>query len=271
MIGQEITYSSNGQSEWIIFGKDSAGNILITTKAPIDDGFTLNYNAESWLNYEDKLNGACSKYVTQIQGRNDITARSITLNDINYVTGFKKPNLNSYRYTFGETSSEENGVVDYFYPSKEVSGYWQDPKDKLWTPLEDLDIYAYRYDYVDGQFIYSGPDNDFYGVPITDENLKPENFKYVLGENYESGTYINDYLVASRSVEVSFGYAAYFQAASVHTNVVGYDGCYALCESDSEGGKSISGNNSLAIRPIVVLPSDIKVEETSSGVYDLAK
>ena len=55
MIGQKITYSANGQSEWIIFGKDEAGNILITTKEPVANGFTLQGGVERWLNYEDEL------------------------------------------------------------------------------------------------------------------------------------------------------------------------------------------------------------------------
>ena len=36
LIGQKVTYESNGQSNWIIFGKDESGNVLLTTETPID-------------------------------------------------------------------------------------------------------------------------------------------------------------------------------------------------------------------------------------------
>ena len=36
MIGQKVAYESNGQSNWIIFGKDESGNVLLTTETPID-------------------------------------------------------------------------------------------------------------------------------------------------------------------------------------------------------------------------------------------
>ena len=35
MIGEKMTYTANGQSEWIVFGKDESGNVLLTTKSPI--------------------------------------------------------------------------------------------------------------------------------------------------------------------------------------------------------------------------------------------
>ena len=167
MIGQKITYTANGQSEWIIFGKDEAGNILITTKEPVANGFTLQGGVERWLNYEDELNAACSGYATQIQGSEDITSRSITLDDINYVTGFEKPDLSSYRYTFGARDDYENKKVNYYYPSLSASstGYWQAPSDENpWTPGEELDPYYYVYS--GGQFIYAGPDNDFEVVQL---------------------------------------------------------------------------------------------------------
>ena len=113
MIGQKITYSANGQNDWIVFGKDESGNILITTKEPVANGFTLQGGVEKWLTYEDDLRNACLVYGGKIQGK-DVEARSITLDDINYVTGFEKPDLSSYRYTFGATPNEENRVVNYY-------------------------------------------------------------------------------------------------------------------------------------------------------------
>ena len=36
-------------------------------------------------------------------------------------------------------------------------------------------------------------------------------------------------------------------------------------------GHDNSNSGAMAVRPIVVLPSDLEVEETSSGVYDLVQ
>ena len=234
MIGQKITYTANGQSEWIVFGKDEAGNILITTKEPVANGFTLQYGVEKWLTYEEDLKNACSGYATQIQGREDITSRSITLDDINYVTGFEKPDLSSYRYTFGATDGYENKKVNYYYPSLSASstGYWQVPSDENpWTPGGEFDPYFYLYS--GGQFIYAGPDNDFDGVQLGEGKINEENYKYVVGDGYKEGTFFDPYVVASRSVGVSSSGAGFSFAYVYEGNV--RSGNYDLCNSDADG------------------------------------
>ena len=234
MIGQKITYSANGQSEWIVFGKDGAGNILITTKEPVANGFQLNGTVQAWLSYEEDLKEACSGYATQIQGRDDITARSITMDDINYVTGFEKPDLSSYRYTFGATPNEENRVINYHYPSLSASstGDWQAPSDENpWTPGEELDPYAYGY--AEGQFMYLGPDNDFEGVQLESGKINEENYKYIVGDGYKEGNFFAPYVVASRSVDVYSGYANFY-IADVYEGYVG-SGNASLCNSGADG------------------------------------
>ena len=232
MIGQKITYSANGQSEWIVFGKDEAGNILITTKEPVANGFTLQGGVERWLNYEDELKAACSGYATKIQGRDDITSRSITLDDINYVTGFEKPDLSSYRYTFGATDDYENKKVNYYYPSKTASGYWQVPSDENpWTPGEELDPYYYGYS--GGQFIYIGPDNDFDGAQLESGKINEENYKYVVGDGYKEGAFFDPYVVASRSVNVGSSRANFGIAYVGGGGVLGDN--YYLCFSGAGG------------------------------------
>ena len=233
MIGQKITYTANGQSEWIVFGKDEAGNILITTKEPVANGFTLQGGVERWLNYEDELKAACSVYGGEVQGKT-VTARSITMDDINYVTGFEKPDLSSYRYTFGATPNEENRVINYHYPSLSASstGYWQAPSDENpWTPGEELDPYAYGY--AEGQFMYSGPDNDFDGVQLESGKINEENYKYIVGDGYKEGNFFDPYVVASRSVGVDSS-NAYFYIAYVNEGIV-YSNHIRLCYSDAEG------------------------------------
>ena len=262
-IGDKITYSANGQNDWIVFGKDGSGNVLLTTVAPVENGFDLEGGVESWLNYETNLNNACSVYggKEKIQGE-DITARSITMEDINRVTGFQKPDLSSYRYTFGAIDDYENRKVDYYYPSSSVSGYWQKPSaTDTWTPGEEFDPYAYGY--VEGKFMYE----TLAGGGET--TINEENFKYVVGEGYKEGTFFSPYVVASRSVNVSSGNASFYIAAVRGGLVRSID--YSLCNSDAEGGYDDDFSGTVPVRPIVILPSDLQVEETSSGVYDLVQ
>ena len=127
MIGQKVTYTSSGQGNWIIFGKDESGNVLLTTETPIANGFNLTGGPESWLKYENNLNDACSGYGGKIQGK-QIESRSIKMEDINYVSGFDVDSLNFDTYIFGtEQDYDENkNVVGWWYPSLEAaeSGYW---------------------------------------------------------------------------------------------------------------------------------------------------
>ena len=260
LIGQKVTYESNGQSNWIIFGKDESGNVLLTTETPIDNGFNLTSGAESWLRYEDNLKAACSGYGRTIQGKT-VTSRSITMEDINYVTGFDVDSLNFDTYTFGENNNYAKKEVNYYFPSLEASanGYWQQPtSDKTFTHENDWYVYAQ----MDGQLIYmySGePDS----ADATDLIKNPERFKYIVGED---GSY--EYLVASHSVNVDSYYAS-FDVAGVGDSGVGtYN--YSLCSSNSDEGTDYGDSGSLGIRPIVVLPSDIEVEKNESGQWDIA-
>ena len=47
------------------------------------------------------------------------------------------------------------------------------------------------------------------------------------------------------------------------------DDYYGLCASDAEGAEDYDHSVTVPVRPIVLLPSNLQVEETSSGTYDL--
>ena len=109
--------------------------------------------------------------------------------------------------------------------------------------------------------MYSGePD----GADATSLIKNPDRLKYIFGEN---GNY--EYLVASRSVDVGSGHAS-FNVANVGNSGVG-TGNYGVCNSDSDRGYDNIGRDSQGIRPIVVLPSDIEVEENASGQWDIKR
>ena len=109
-------------------------------------------------------------------------------------------------------------------------------------------------------YMYSGEPS---GADATSLIKNLDRLKYIFGED---GSY--NYLVASRSV--------YVDSSNVNFNVgyVGYSSVgtseYALCNSDSDRGYDNIGRGSQGIRPIVVLPSDIEVEENASGQWDIA-
>ena len=258
LIGQKVTYESNGQSNWIIFGKDERGNILLTTETPIANGFNLIAGSESWLKYKDNLNEACSGYGGTIQGK-QIESRSIKMEDINYVSGFDVNSLNFDTYTFGTEQDYENKKVNYWYPSLEAAGnrYWQQPSSTNTKTFEN-DWYVYGKMGEQLAYSYSGGNGD-----ATSLIKNPDKLKYILGED---GSY--EYLVASRSVGVN-SYGAFFYVASVGDSVL-YANYYSLCFSNSDEGDDNGDSGSLGIRPIVVLPSDIEVEKNESGQWDIA-
>ena len=258
LIGQKVTYESNGQSNWIIFGKDESGNVLLTTETPIDNGFNLTSGAESWLRYEDNLKATCSGYGRTIQGKT-VTSRSITMEDINYVSGFDVDSLNFDTYTFGTEQDYEKKKVNYWYPSLEAAGsrYWQQPSSTNSTTFPNNWYYYYQ----DGDSIlYGYSDGDDLDATSM---VNADRFKYIIGED---GSY--EYLVASRSVYVGSSNASFF-VADVGDSEVHTDRC-GLCRSGYGGGYDLEDDGSLGIRPIVVLPSDIEVEKNESNQWDIA-
>ena len=259
MIGQKVTYSSNGQSNWIIFGKDESGNVLLTTESPIANGFNLYGSAEKWLSYENDLKQACSGYGGEIQGKT-VTSRSITMEDINYVTGFNVDSLNFDTYTFGPDPGDyANKKVNYYFPSTSGTDYWKKATSEEEAQTFENDWYMYGRMGEQLIYMYSGEPS---GADAT-SMINADRLKYIFGED---GSY--EYLVASRSVDVDSGYA-HFYVARVGNSAVAANG-YNLCYSNSDEGGDNGDRGSQGIRPIVILPSDIEVEENASGQWDIA-
>lgn len=234
--------------------------MLLTTETPIDNGFNLTSGAESWLRYEDNLKATCSGYGRTIQGKT-VTSRSITMEYINYVSGFDVDSLNFDTYTFGTEQDYENKKVNYWYPSLGAAGngYWQEPSS---TNTKTFENNWYAYGQMDGQLIYmySGePD----GADATSLIKNPDKLKYIFGED---GSY--EYLVPSHSVYVLSDFAG-FNVAGVGDSAVSAIN-YSLCYSNSDGGYGNGDRGSRGIRPIVVLPSDIEVEKNEGGQWDIA-
>ena len=256
-IGSKFTYTGNGITDWIVFGKDDEGNVLLTTKnAVTTDPFTLNCDAQHWLSCEDDLNAHCStaKYGDESKG---IRARSITLEDINRVTGYTEPELTNY--TFGTEQDYANGKVDYYYPttetaSAETNAYWK----KATNASESKTL---------TQICSNVHEPYSYGSSSVSNGTVDLVFGTLIDENYDENSLY--YVVASRAVGVFSSYAG-FGVASVYCGGVGSYYCY-LCGSGSSGAGSSGDASSVSVRPIVSLPSDLEVQEGTGGIYELSE
>lgn len=265
MIGQKLTYSSNGESNWIVFGKDKSGNILLTTENPILT-YSPEYTAKGYLEYKDYLNNTCSSYGSTIQGK-EISARSITLNDINYVTGFNEPSFDTYTFTTAENANYANKKVNLYYPSLDAKDDTSTPylKKAMNTSEEEeflFNVYSYRYNKTNDTYILSvnNPGNT---IDTSENLLRYYNMKYVCGEDFNFNYYVADYSANIPSND----FAQFFGACVMGNSVSSNSG--AFCSTNSDGGNSGGGPQGFALRPIVILPSSIEVKEISSGVYDI--
>lgn len=249
MIGKKINYSSNGQSNWIIFGKDENGNVLLTTEDAIENKFTLAGGADKWLSYELDLKTACSDYGNTIQGKN-IESRSITMKDINRVTGFQEPTFNTYTFKDQENNDYANKIVNYYHPDASSDTKWS----KV-TKEYPCDAYYYRLDSDDTiKWLYEGSD---WNEAECTQNLR--NMNYVLKNSFGENAL---YVVASRSVFVGSSNVDFYVAAVYGGYVASYGG--DLCYSSSDDFYDDGYSGSVPVRPVVSLPSDIQVEEDSA-------
>ena len=268
-IGSNLSYSANNQNDWIVFGKDNNGNILITTEKPVENGFIIqSLNSKSWLSYEEDLNAACAIYGGNIQGIK-VTARSINIEDINNVTGFNTIllGLTFDEYTFGTVLNYENKEVDFYYPSAEEGTGWRKAHINNKTKLVENEIkfkndwYSYTKKDNGGTIIQSYEYEGGANIEITLNNME-----YVTG--YGTGNEYS-YAIASRFVKVSSDIAKFnayqVEEGTVRGNIIPFG------MSSSNNYEDALGGHVSVIRPVVVLPSTLQVEEKQDGTYDLVQ
>ena len=264
-IGDPFTYTADTQTEWIVFGKDENGDVLLTTATPVEDNkFTLIYNAQHWLSYETDLHTHCANLYSNVS--KGIAARSITIEDINRVTGYTEPPLTPITFGTGE------GEYNYYYPTTATANagtkpYWKKPTGAAEKTFTSNEIHA--------AYFYDNSD-------VTNTNSK-----YVFGESLGetnsgsgsgassgsgSGDYFGvtnglfHYLLATRSIIID-SYMLYYLCGSVGSGWV--ESCsYHLCNSYATDSNF---SETRPVRPIVVLPSDIGVVEGVDGLYALAE
>ena len=274
-IGDEMTYK--GTKDWIIFGKDESGNVLLASKAPVGS-YSPTYDAHHWLTWEDDLDAECADYGTTLQGKT-INARSIKIEDINRVVGFTEPAFTKYKFTNDEDADYENGKVNYYYPSLDVansSNYPYMQKATVTTLIatgEDVPAkefvsngYRYYYDTSSARYKFSwypNGTNKIDEIDLTKNLLKAGNIKYVVGD---SGSYMR-YYVASKSMQVQNNNASFNNAGVADGSILHY--FVSIISSNSRGVGPAAGPSGWGLRPIVIIPPDIQVEEVSTGIFDI--
>ena len=264
-IGKTIRYtagpSGNEVSDWIIIGQDkTTKDVLITTANPVGN-YKVDYSLADWCDYIKNLNTECSNYSGTI-GKNKVAVkdtRSITLDDINNAVGFTLPETFD-NFTFGATQDFEHSQVNYFYPD-ETNKTWINPQTSGTTWPHANDAYSYFTDR--RTYKYASAKNDWSYVALTSTNLsKPDNMVYVLANN-------SAYWVASRSINV-YSDGADFDVAVVSYGSVGVKSS-CLCYSDASEGYEDVGNRSMALRPCVVLSSEIPYDDVKDDIGDYAE
>lgn len=298
--------SGNNNIKWIYFGKDDSGKNLVTTEKPLTNTFELNKQpsgasndekianaAKSWLYYdlqendynysdeecttENNINKFCENLYTT-NGGTVGKARSITLEDINRVTGFKAPTFN--KYIFGTTndyldkSVTGNHTVDYYYPTfdtknqttatgstPKVYKYWKKASSSSDTKEYSCEAYYYFKDSGNDSYklLWEGTNRDWSEETLSETSSwkleTPENMKYVVGEDTS-----NYYLYAVGSCSVALNSSnAYFFSSGVRQGFV--DGCYYnFCNSPLDNNYDYD-SYSPPVRPLVSLESEVKLNK----------
>ena len=284
-IGSEFTYSSDNVTQWIVFGEDSNGNILLASKSPVNGKFTLNGGAEAWLKYESYtdetygLNYACSGYGKTVQGK-QIKSRSITLDDINNVTGFSNvlSRMTFDKFKFGTTHGWDGEnvkwnptSVNYYYPCEDESSntehpYWRKADVDTLTAEEGKKPAAEFYN----NWYYYQKNGDMYKYKYSALSSDTEVSQTISNMEYIGETEEDLYIVASRFVKIRNGFHnAEFGVAVAGSSVVDAQE-NILCMADNTLHVDINFSVEVPVRPVVVLPSDILVQATN-GIYGLVE
>ena len=272
-IGDPFTYTADTQTEWIVFGKDENGDVLLTTATPVEDNkFTLIYNAQHWLSYETDLHTHCANLYSNVS--KGIAARSITIEDINRVTGYTEPPLTPITFGTGE------GEYNYYYPTTATANagtkpYWKKPTGAAEKTFTSNEIHAaYFYDnsdvtntnskYVFGESL--GETNSGSGSGASSGSGSGASSGSGSGDYFGVTNGLFHYLLATRSIIID-SYMLYYLCGSVGSGWV--ESCsYHLCNSYATDSNF---SETRPVRPIVVLPSDIGVVEGVDGLYALAE
>lgn len=293
--------SSNNDIEWIYFGKEG-NNRLVTTAKPLDETFTVNEqpdnedtkrienSAKNWLYFDLKdtdtgytdsectVTNNINKFCAKLYSDNGGTvgkARSITLEDIYRVIGFKAPSFSKYNFgttnDCSDTSVTGNHTVDFYYPTldakNQTTSISTNPKVyKYWKKAlgtsDTKEFMSASYNLSNDNGVYKLTWNDS-ERGWTTESLSAtstwklealENMRYVVGE---SSDYL--YVIGSKAIDIGEANANFGVSCIFYGSIFSpYFELFGISYSDHVFGNY---SYSISVRPIVSLESEVQLNK----------
>ena len=227
--GFEIT----SNPKWKILGINDNGNILITTSDPVqtkkNKAFYL-YGKTGYMNGQDELDA-----ISEIFGHGSHAegARSMTVEDVNKITGYIPPTPTKYTYT---KKDDDGKIYRNDATSSRFSEYWyyEEEWKELATGATSPEIAATHYTYTIG---------------TSDNGQKMLRYK-------DNGSTAADYWLTSRAITCEKDRAVY-GLREVVDGMVYFGELYHSYHHDSL--------NSHGVRPVVTLASDVSLEYDSTN------
>ena len=228
--------------KWKILGVNGSGNILITTADPIQTkkgGDFCLQGRKGFVNGPDELDA-----ISEIFGHGEHAegARSITVEDINKITGYTPSTPSKYTYTKkvedgkiyrnGETSSRVSSYA--YYENNDIKGEWKQLASGETSPEISHTAYSYSIDNTNAA-------------------------KKMLTKKDDASSDA-EYFLATRSVSCSNDHAS-FDLFMVST------GSKVLLGSLYQSNQIASGVGycSGGVRPVITLASDVSIEYDSTN------
>ena len=144
-IGDLVDYTATGtdyDGDWKVLGADDDGNLLIMSASDVNNkSLSANISMENrqytWLNGAAELDALCEPYGS---GESAIHARSITIEDIDSITGFDKT-------TYGKGEIDQYGnEVTYLYNGTTNPTYYSEVTGEREMSYHSSGFYYYDYD-----------------------------------------------------------------------------------------------------------------------------
>ena len=258
-IGDTINYVATGTNytgEWCILGVNENGEILIMARENVrtirigdfsSSGITRSYS----VNGKDNINSVCNNFGTGIGASQNTSSRSVTVEDINKVTGYNPLNVGVYdadktgsgakyndgNYNYNDTEEYTSGS---FY-----NGYsWVSATSE--SPITETQTY---YNYYPNTLTASDSGNIVgLNTSVTQENkINNMIFKNTLGTDN-----VDAYCLASHSIKLEAD-RVYYDIYIVSSGKVDCNFVYS-----SAGSMNVK---TFGVRPVVALASDIQIVE----------
>ncbi len=247
-IGNQIYSIANNQLNWRVLGIDeSTGGLKLIAGSPMklddiegkDDPYLYLYGAEAYEYGPDEMNAIGTLYKNQYAS----SARSINMEDINQVTGVTEqriPEVNLDMYYEGDY-----GEIQYGYPYGPINNQYTPESwingEQRTTVQGTVNGYYYT---VNGKVASDAPSVDLSNTRAY--NMLFDNTEYQQGKAY---------WVASPGVCAKSDFAGFGPAMVRIFGDVAFAGTRYTFYSSGDGN-----NNSLAVRPVVILKSDVTSE-----------